>query len=291
MISSIPAVVADYANDTGEGPVWHPSEKAIYWTDIPGRRVFRYFPEADLHEQVIDGVLVGGMTIQQDGSLLLYGEHGAVWSWQNGELSPVIAEILAERGTRFNDVGVDPAGRVFCGTMNSDRHPGRLYRLNHDTTLDCIIEGVGISNGIGFSLDHKTMYYSESVPRLIHAFDYDVTTGSLTNRRLFASALPDDGIPDGLTVDAEGNIWSARWDGFQIVKYSHDGAIVARIKFPVPKVSSCIFGGGDYTDLYVTTAGGLQKETEGQYAGALFVLKNAGRGVPDFLSKIAVPGQ
>jgi D-xylono/L-arabinono-1,4-lactonase len=151
-----------------------------------------------------------------------------------------------------------------------------------------MIEGVAIANGIGFTSDRRTLYFAESVPGLIHAFDFDTTNGSLTRQRIFAAVDPRDGLPDGLTVDSEDYVWSARWDGGCVVRYAPDGSIDKKIDFPVPKVSSLTYGGPDFTDLYVTTAGGHQKDLDGPLAGSLFVIKDAGVGVPDSLSRIMV---
>jgi D-xylono/L-arabinono-1,4-lactonase len=286
-----PELVVDYANETGEGPTWHAAEQCLYWTDIPAGRVFRYNPANGRHELVLDGRIVGGMTVQADGSLLLFGEHGAIWTWHDKVTTTIVDVIDSEIGTRFNDVAADPVGRVFCGTMSTTEHPGRLYRLNLDGSLDVILEGVGISNGIGFAVDQKTMYFSESTPKVIHAFDYDIATGNLSNRRQFAVALPSDGTPDGLTVDSDDHVWSARWDGSMIVRYAPDSSIVGRIPFPVPKASSCIFGGEKYRDLYVTTAGGNQKAIDGINAGALYVMRDIGQGKPDYLSRVHAPSR
>jgi D-xylonolactonase len=119
-------------------------------------------------------------------------------------------------------------------------------------------------------------------------FDYDRQTGAISNRRLFVQNHPDEGLPDGMTVDAEGCVWSARWDGGCLVRFAPDGRELLRIPFPARKVSSVIFGGPDYTDMYVTTAGGDDKPNEGHGAGALFRLNLGIQGVPEFLSRIGL---
>jgi sugar lactone lactonase YvrE len=281
-----PQFIADYCCDTGEGPVWHEGEGRLYWTDIPSKRVFRYDPKSGLHEQCLHGRLVSGMTVQTDGSFVIFGENGSIAHWNGRVVDTLIAEIPDERGTRFNDVAVDPVGRIFCGTMPSPNHPGRLYLLDLDGKMNVVIEGVKIPNGIGFTGNKSTMYFCESAPGIIHAFDYHASTGTLTNQRQFATVDKTDGSPDGLTVDADDYVWSARWDGSCIVRYSPDGGIDLIIEFPVPKVSSLTFGGPNYRDLYITTAGGHQKNVDGPLAGTLFVIKGAGQGRPDYLSNI-----
>src|SRR5690348_1989432 len=123
-------VICDYRCEIGENPLWHDIEKRLYWCDIPTGRLFRYDPGNGKHEQFYQGEIVGGFTIQADGSLLLFMAHGAVKLWRKGSLTTLIDEIPEERETRFNDVIADPAGRVFCGTMPAGPRPGRLYRLD-----------------------------------------------------------------------------------------------------------------------------------------------------------------
>ena len=188
-----PELIADYSCETGEGPLWHPGEKMVYWTDIPAGRVFRYDPATGMHEICYTGGVVGGFTVQADGSLLFFMERGAVSVWRDGELSTVIDEIPDERETRFNDVIADPEGRVFCGTMPTPERPGRLYRLDTDGTLHLILEDVGISNGMGFTADHRTMYFTDTPTLNIYRFDYDRKTGGISNREVFARATADDG--------------------------------------------------------------------------------------------------
>lgn len=281
-----PELIADYECVIGEGPLWHPGEKCVYWTDIPMGRMFRYNPATGAHEQFYDGEVVGGFTIQEDGSLLLFMGKGAIAIWRDGRLEYVYEEIPNERETRFNDVIADPAGRVFCGTMSTADRPARLFRLDVDTQLTELLDDVDISNGMGFTPDRKQIYYTDSPTREIYLFDYNQDTGGITNKRVFVRTPEGEGVPDGMTVDAEGCVWSARWDGSCLVRYSPDGREDRRIEFPAKKVSSVIFGGEDYTDMYVTTAGGDNKVDEGYGAGALFRINLGIRGVPEFLSRI-----
>jgi D-xylonolactonase len=281
-----PELVADTRCTVGEGPLWHPGEDRVYWTDITGGRLYRYTPALGTYEQCYEGSQVGGFTIQADGSLLLFMERGQIARWREGQLETLIDEIPEVRESRFNDVAADPAGRVFCGTMGTRTRPGRLYRLDTDGSLHVVLEDVGISNGIGFSPTHDRLYYTDTALHRIDVFDYDAATGAITRRREFCAVPAADGVPDGLTVDAEGHLWSAHWDGSCVVRYAPDGSEVARVTFPAKKVSSVTFGGADNTDLYVTTAGGDDRAQEGSGAGALFRLKPGVRGLPEFPSRI-----
>jgi|HubBroStandDraft_6_1064221.scaffolds.fasta_scaffold11548_2 sugar lactone lactonase YvrE len=281
-------LIADYACATGENPLWHPLEKRLYWCDIPNGRIFRYDPASGVHEPCYEGRPVGGFTIQSDGSLLLFMDRGTIGTWRAGEFTEVIPGIEAERQSRFNDVIADPAGRVFCGTMSSTAGKGKLYRLDTDGSLYVVLEGIGCSNGMAFTLDQKGFYYTDSFAHEIYVFDYNADDGAINNQRVFAHFGESDGLPDGATLDAEDRLWSALWDGASIVRMNADGTIEKRIGLPVRKVSSLIFGGADYSDLYITTAGGDTRDEDGALAGALFRLRGQSRGVPGFFSRVTM---
>ena len=283
-----PELVADYECRVGEGPIWHPMEKQIYWLDIPRGLVFRFNPATNEHGVCYEGDPVGGLTIQADGTVLFFMSRGAVAIWREGKLEYVIDEIPKERDGRFNDVITDPAGRVFCGAMPTKEHPGTLYLLDTDGSIKPVLEEVGLPNGMGFTPDRKQMYFTDSHidVRRIYRFDYDQESGNLSNRVIFLEVPPGQGVADGMTVDAEGYVWSARWGGGVLVRYTPQGVEERRIKFPTQKVTCATFGGEDYSDIYVTTAGGYNRPEEGPGAGALFRLKLGIRGVPEFFSRI-----
>lgn len=285
-----PEVVADYACQTGEGPLWHPIEERLYWCDIPRGRLLWYDPASGEHAVCYQGDPIGGFTVQADGALLLLMVDGAIRTWHDGRLRTLVDEVPELRGNRYNDCIADSVGRVFCGAMSTPDQAGRLYRLDTDGTLTVIEQGLGTSNGMAFTPDQEQLYHSDSNDRFRHIrlFDYDRQSGSLSDPRLFLVAKPDEGKPDGMTVDAAGYVWSARWDGGLLIRYAPDGVEDRRIEFPVPKVSSVTFGGEDYTDIYVTTAGGHDRPGEGPLAGALFRVNLGIRGVPEFCSRIGL---
>lgn len=283
-----PELIADYACVTGENPLWHPLEERLYWCDIPTGRLFRFDPGNGSHEQFYRGDVVGGFTIQVDGSLLLFMERGAVRMWRDGEIKTVIEEIAEERDSRFNDVIADPVGRVFCGTMPTRNHPATLYRLDPDRSIHRVLEGIGVSNGMGFTPDGKGIYHTDSTKREIHLYEYDEGSGELGSGTLFVKASEGEGGPDGMTVDSQGRVWSAIWDGSRLVRYARDGREEMRIPFPARKVSSVAFGGKGYEEIYVTTAGGDKRSTEGLGAGGLFRLRLGVKGVKENLSRIGL---
>jgi sugar lactone lactonase YvrE len=152
-----------------------------------------------------------------------------------------------------------------------------------------ILDGLGTPNGMGFSPDHKRMYFTDSHARRIYLFDYDEETGAVSRQRVWLETPSDQGVPDGLTVDAQGFIWSARWNGSALFRYAPDGSETERIEFPAKKVSSVTFGGDTYEDLYVTTAlTSGTRSSEGAGAGALFRLRPGVRGLPEFSSRVGL---
>ena len=284
-----PELIADYHCHIGENPLWHPLERRLYWTDITRGRLFRYDPATGKHEQCYSGPPVGGFTVQADGTLLLFMARGAIAQWRDGHLNYIVEEIADERESRFNDVIADPAGRVFCGTMPTPTRLGRLYRLDLDGGIHLVLEGIGTSNGMGFTLDRRQMYYTDSEARCIYLFDYEERTGALTNQRVWLHTPEGAGLPDGMTVDAQGHVWSARWDDSALYRYTPEGVEEQRIEFPAKKVSSVAFGGDDLSDLYITTAlTDGTKAQEGAGAGALFRIRPGIRGVPEFFSRVRI---
>ncbi|MFP3896989.1 MAG: SMP-30/gluconolactonase/LRE family protein [Anaerolineales bacterium] len=288
-----PELIADYACRTGESPIWHPDEQCVYWLDVPRGRIYRYEPATGEHGLAYENPdeIVGGYTIQVDGALALMLPHGAVKAWSGGEPVTLIEEISAERDTRLKDCIADPEGRVYAGTVSTKQKPGRLYRLDPDGSTHLLLKGIQGSNGLGFTPDCDGLYYTDSVAGGIYYFDYDRESGAISNQRVWATVPSNEGVPDGMTVDADGYVWSARWGGSCVVRYAPDGTEDMRIAFPAKKVSCCIFGGADYTDLYVTTAGGQNNDEERAGAGALFRVSLAEEGIrgrPEYRSRIGM---
>jgi D-xylonolactonase len=282
--------VADTRAHTGEGPLWHPSERRLHWVDIPAGLLYRYDPETGENAVAYetDGVPLGGFTIEADGALLLF-THGSMERFVPGTgTTTVVATVDAD--TRFNDVIADPEGRVFAGTMPGADALGDLYRIDRDGSVRAVIEGVAVPNGMGFSGDGSTFYVTESEARRVDAYDYAYTTGAVSNGRPFVETPAGDGVPDGMTVDAADHLWSARWNGGRIVRYDPNGRPVREIEFPARKVASLTFAGPGRDELYVTTAlTDADRSGEGDGAGALFRVADLDvTGVPEFRSRIAV---
>ena len=285
-----PELVVDLPSETGEGPLWNERDQAVYWLDIPPGRLYRYDPRADRNELVYQhSAMIGGYTFQDDDSILLFCSRGQILRWHNDEVETVVEEIPGEVDGRFNDVIAGPDGHVFCGTMATETHRARLYRLNLDGSLDVLFDDIGLSNGFGFSPDNAVLYHTDSNERLIFRLEYETGTGAVRNREVLVRTARDESVPDGMATDAEGSIWSARWDGRALFKYSDQGELLGKVPFPVRKVSSITFGGDDLGTAYVTTAGGhLRGAHEGEQAGSLFRVDLGVKGRPAFRSRIGL---
>lgn len=289
-VGEIRALV-DLPCETGEGPIWHPDERALFWLDIPTGRLFRFDPVTGDNVVVYqhDGE-IGGITIQESGALLLFCTAGRVIQWLSGAVTTVIDGIPAERETRFNDVIADPAGRVYCGTMPKPGGMAALYRLDPDGTITLVYDDIAQANGMGFTADGRSMFLTDTRFRAIYRMDYDEATGELSDRRAIIRTPEDNGAPDGMTVDSEDTIWSARWGGHGLFRYSAEGELLGQVRMPVKNVSSVTFGGEGYDTAYVTTAtGGAARGREiGDMAGSLFGVDLGVRGKPPFRSRIRV---
>lgn len=274
----------------GENPLWHPTHRKLYWCDIPLGRLYRFDPETHttelLRDGTIDGTQLGGFTIQHDGSLLLFMDGGRIDHWTETASETLVSALPLYEGMRFNDVIADPLGRVFCGILSMDgSRPGALLRLDLDGSLVSILDGVQCSNGMAFSRDGLHFFHTDSLRRTITRFDYDVASGSIANPVLWITTSEADGLPDGLTVDVEGNLWSAQWGGGCIICYSQAAREHCRITLPVTRVSSLAFGGDRLSTLFVTSGRGDDADRDSD-AGALFAVDVPVSGVPEFPSHV-----
>ncbi len=284
----------------GEGPIWHDTEGVLYWVDIPTGRLFRYDPTTGEHANVYTGRFIGAVTVQLDDSLLLLGQECEVLVYRDGGATPVIEGIPGE--TRFNDAIADPRGRVFSGSMPVDAKDkqgeyndgrwsrlGRLYRIDPDGSYRVVDDGFGCANGMGFTPDGRGMYFTDSHAGAIYRYDYDQATGELSNREVF---FQERGVvPDGMTMDQDGHVWSARWGGRCVVKHHRDsGDVVERFELPTANITCIAFGGTDRSTAYITSAGGKPDQPEpGNAAGALFSTRIPGvHGVPEHRSAVGL---
>ncbi|MGE4250254.1 MAG: SMP-30/gluconolactonase/LRE family protein [Parvibaculaceae bacterium] len=256
-----PVCIHEGKNICGEGPVWDGKEQALYWVDIPQGLILRRSEADGAVTQWSVGTDIGAMALRADGGIVAGLRSGFAFFDPGSATVKLIGDPEADRSdTRFNDGKCDPQGRFWCGTFHDLPDPKKrqpvaaLYRLDADLTWHKMLDGVRGSNGIGWSPDGRTMYYTDTPTYRIDAFDFDPASGALGNRRVFAALPAGVGRPDGLTVDAEGFVWSAHFDGWRVTRYRPDGAIDRTIMLPVRHVTSCAFGGADLRTLYITSA-------------------------------------
>jgi D-xylonolactonase len=265
----------------GENPLWNEREGRIYWVDIDSGRLFRADHATLEHECFYRGPVIGGFTFQEDGSLLLFEENRIAVLEPSGRRR-IIADGIDPDMKRFNDVIADPEGRVYAGTIGASLGSGGVYRVDLDGKVTNLWKGSGIANGMGFTSDLRKFVWTCSTRRFLARFDYDRASGALTNEELFYQAPKGEGDPDGLAIDTEDNVWTARWGASAVLRLGPDGKLKDKLTFPVERVSSAAFGGPELDTLYVTTAS-LGEPGE---AGTLYRVKVPARGRLEFRSRV-----
>jgi sugar lactone lactonase YvrE len=276
--------VWDVQTILGEGPVWDGRTGCLRFVDIKGADLLSYRENDVTRIRSIAGGL-SAVFLTTTRRLLYATTRGLVSVDQRGRnrfLGPI------ERGrprNRTNDGKCDALGRLWIGTMDAAERAftGALYRVDQGASATRILDDIGVSNGLDWSPDGKTFYYTDSKRRLIWRFPFDMQSGTLGHRAVFANVPKDHGCPDGLTVDAEGFVWSAHWDGWRITRYDPDGRVERVVWLPVPRVTSMCFGGPRLDTLYITSARiGLTYEQlkEAPLSGALFSCQPGVTGRP-----------
>lgn len=281
------SIVANYHCRVGENPLWDEREGRLYWADIESARLFRVDHASGAHECFYrderPGAMIGGFTFQADGSLLLFEVDCIAQLSKSGTRRVLVRDIDLEM-QRFNDVIADPEGRVFAGTIGKTAHSGGLFRIDLDGSITPLWRGTGCANGMGFTPDLRHFYWTCSTTHCIFVADYDRESGALHNRRDFYRAPTAEGVPDGMTVDSAGSLWTARWGGSALLRLTPEAELVERVPFPVSAVSSAAFGGPNLDVLYVTTAGGNVDDDAAD--GTLYRMPVAVPGTAEFRSRI-----
>lgn len=276
----------------GEGPVWDGASRRLLWVDIPEGIVHSLDPATGASERRLVGQPVGSVAIRRDGGLVAALKDGFGLFSARGQGADEIVEVETTlAGNRMNDGKCDCRGRFWAGTMATDHTPGAgtLYRLEHrgeGYAVSPALAGITVANGIDWSPDNRLMYYIDSPTQRIDVFDFDAERGTLSNRRPLVEIPPSDGLPDGMTVDAEGHLWVALFRGGKIRRYGPDGRAGMEIDLRVTLVTSCAFGGPDLATLYITTARHrltAAEAAEQSTAGGLFACRPGPVGRLPFL--------
>lgn len=239
-----------------ESPHWLGDGRSLLWVDILAPSVnVSNLATGDTRTTPL-GELVGVVVPRTSGGFIAATQSGfRTLDLPGGEMQPIAAPLHMS-GRRFNDGKCDAAGRLWAGTLAIDAAPerGALYRLDTHGVLDEIESGFHICNGLGWSPDNTRFYLADSGRRTIYVYDYDLDTGTVTNKQVFARFADADGMPDGLAIDAQGHVWCAMWDGWAIKRFAPDGTLVRSIDLPVPRPTNLAFGGPQLKTLYITTA-------------------------------------
>ena len=296
-VAAVVEPVGDVTAALGEGPYWVPEDDCLLWVDIEGARLHRtYFPAK---ETVTDSPgpvsaafpAVGGGILIAGGSaltLLFPAERGGQW------VARTIADVPAGTASGSTTPGWTRragSGRDRCTSAEAEPL-GELYRLDPGGRLNPVVKNVTVSNGLGWSPDGSRMYYADSPLRRVDVFDYDPATGEAFARRTFADLSDAEGVPDGLTVDADGCVWVAMWGGSALRRFTPDGQPDAVLPVPVSQPTSCAFGGPDLADLYITSArvGLTDAQLAAQpLAGRLLHVRPGPVGLPSTTAKAAIP--
>lgn len=279
-------VVLDADADVGEGPVWDVSTEELLWVDIPRHLLHRLHPASGRCRTRDVGQPLGAVAVRDAGGVVLAVRDGFALVDADGDAVELVGEVEKPlTGNRMNDGKCDTSGRFWAGTMATDMTPGAgaLYRLDCDQTVTKVVDATSVANGLAWALDDRTMYFVDSGVGGVDAFDYTPGSGSVTNRRRIIDVAPQDGLPDGMTIDAEGLLWIALWDGWGVRRYTPDGILDTVIEVPTAQITSCTFGGTDLNELYITSAAaGLsdrQRATQ-PHAGAVFRARPGIPGLP-----------
>jgi sugar lactone lactonase YvrE len=285
-------LVIDSKSELGEGAIWNYKTQELIWVNITDHVLNIYNPNLDFNKEMLTGQMIGTVVPTESGKLIVALQYGFYHlDPETGAKQFIANPEEAITGNRFNDGKCDPAGRFWAGTMSMEgkKNAGALYRLNPDSTVLKMIDSVGTSNGIVWSLDYRKMYYIDTPTRKVSAWDYSNVTGDIENPHTAIEVPKEMGFPDGMTIDADGNLWIALWGGSAVGCWNPEtGELIRTIDVPAKNVTSCAFGDNDLGTLYITTArqGTSEEELEKYpHAGGLFKVRPGVKGVEAFFFK------
>ena len=267
----------------GEGPVWDAHTGTLYWIDIINKRIYT---NADVFLETDE--TIGCLSLRKGGGLI-FTKRASIWTCEPDSSNLTLVHALKDEpaANRFNDGKCDPRGRFLAGTMDMDETGpnGALYSFDGTSTTR-LFDNITISNGLAWSPDYKTLYYIDTPSHEVKAFDYDLENGTIGGMRVVFKVSKTLGHPDGMTSDTQGNLWIAMWGGAKITKWNpNTGQLLEQIPVPAKNVSSCVFGGKNMNELFITSARvGLDEETMKQYplTGGVFYLKTDVEGMQSF---------
>jgi sugar lactone lactonase YvrE len=272
----------------GEGVIWDSRQNLLYWLDILDHKVCVFDPDSGENTVLeVENYPSTIVSCESGGAAVALKNGFAHLNLQSGECS-LICEVEGEiAGNRFNDGKCDAAGRFWAGTMDFDIEPrkGALYVLDAQHKVRKMLDAVSCSNGIVWSRDSRTMFYIDSLSQRVDRFDFDVETGNISKRKIAVEIPKEIGMPDGMTIDSEDNLWIALFQGGKVNHYDPEsGELLDTVEVPgADQVTACAFGGKDLRDLYITTASADYKEQDWKNhpnAGCLFKIRTSAQGLP-----------
>lgn len=273
-------VLLDIRAMVGEGALWDEQAQLFYWVDIMSNALYVYNPATGQNRLYDIGQHVGTVVLRQSGGVMLALANGfAEYDLASGKLTILSDPESHLPGNRFNDGKCDPGGRFWAGTMAyaDQSTQGSLYRLDADLSVHKMLGNIAISNGIVWSHDKRTMYYIDTMVHNVRAFDYDNASGDISNERVAIPESPEMRMPDGMAIDADGNLWVAHFGGGCVRCWNpHTGQLIDQIDLPAKQITSCAFGGAELDTLFITSAAiGLDAEALAKQplAGSLFSVK------------------
>ena len=286
-------LVLDAKAELGEGALWDERTRRLYWVDIVGQALHIYDPASRENKTYKVGQMVSTVVLSETGGVLLAVQNGfARFDPDSGKLDILVDPEANKPANRFNDGKCDPGGRFWAGTMDiaaTVPNQGSLYRLDPDMSVHTMLTDVSISNGIVWTADLKTMYFNDTTPATVTAFDYDHATGNLSNPRVAIQVPEEMGSPDGMAIDSEGMLWIAHWSGGAVRRWNPiTGTVLETIELPTSNITSCAFAGDNLDELYITSARvSLSDEQLRQqpHAGGLFRVNTGVTGTPSYRFK------
>ncbi|EDP46901.1 SMP-30/gluconolactonase/LRE family protein [Rickettsiella grylli] len=278
-------IVCQHTMTLGEGPLWHPVEKCLYWVDIVAATLYRLNADNSINKFIMPSEIGSIAWSAQGGLIAALRDRFATIDTNTGSTQTIALPLHKMKKVMFNDGKCDRQGRFWAGTKDvKEQEPiGALYCLNKGNVVE-MLKGFTVSNGIAWNLDNSVMYICDSPSRQIYQYEFDKRRGSLGQMQVFAQIPQEEGFPDGLTVDSQGYLWSCHWDGWQITRYTSTGEIDSIIPMPIPRPTSCCFGGPDLTTLYVTSASiGLSASqlADAPQSGMIFSIETGIKGLPE----------
>lgn len=263
----------------GEGPVWSERWGGLRWVDMLAGDVLSLDANQAVHRHHV-GTVAAVLRPRREGGAVIGVERGFALEDPEGRIT-YLDDLWSSNGIRMNEGACDPDGRFYCGSMAYDQRVGAasLYRLDPDRSVHVVLDKVTVSNGLDWSPDGSRAYYNDTATHRISVFDYDYASG-LARGRLFVDLSEEDLRPDGLTVDAEGGVWTALSNGGAVRHYTPDGRLANVVEVQARKVTACTFGGPQLGELFITTSREDLRPGEDSLAGSLFRARVGVKGMP-----------